>query len=321
MKISVRDILIDISEDISDKIPFLETLNSAQHSDETNTNEIINLDSISPEILMIIIDHFKENTKIHKLGKTLFDQYDIKIIEQNFKYLGLHELCATVTVNYNIYNDYINKKRNISFHEFLEIIDWIKQDDYTFDVKYTIKSIPAYHVTDSYVLDHQSDCNYYEGIKKILEQNPNAYVLTSYRYTPRHYSIYNADKETFNNMKITRKAKKYTTYQHIYDVYDEKYDNMDHFISKQKIFDLVLIKYPFDWYEITLNTMYNVYNFDVYTLISNPRNRQHIANIFGIDMVLIDIDGGKEKWYDKITTQKNIIFNANDEPLSTIKNV
>lgn len=213
--------------------------------------------------------------------------------------------------NLNIYKDYDNKKRSISFCEFLKIIDLIKRDDYIFDVIYKISSIPVHYVTNSYILDHQSNCNYFDGIKKILEKNRDAFVLTTHKYTPRSYRIYGADKKTFENMRITRKSKEYTTYEHIYDVYDKKYDNIDHFILSQKIFDLILIKYPFNWYEIKLNTEHNLYNYDIYQLINNPRNQHHVSKIFGIDMVCIDIDGSKKKWYDKIITRNNIIFNGN----------
>jgi hypothetical protein len=44
-------------------------------------------------------------------------------------------------------------------------------------------------------------------------------------------------------------------------------------------------------------------------LINHPGNKHHILNIFNINMKLIDIDGTKEKWYDKLLTENNIRFN------------
>jgi hypothetical protein len=43
--------------------------------------------------------------------------------------------------------------------------------------------------------------------------------------------------------------------------------------------------------------------------INHPGNKHHISNIFNINMKLIDIDGTKEKWYDKLLTENNIKFN------------
>ena len=45
-------------------------------------------------------------------------------------------------------------------------------------------------------------------------------------------------------------------------------------------------------------------------MISNPKNQQGITRVFGIKMILIDIDGTKDKWYDKLITVNNVKFNS-----------
>ena len=62
--------------------------------------------------------------------------------------------------------------------------------------------------------------------------------------------------------------------------------------------------------KIEYNTQYNLYNFKEYKLISNPKNQQGITRVFGIKMILIDIDGTKDKWYDKLITENNVKFNS-----------
>ena len=96
MQVSVCDQLIDIPEGIIDKIPLLETLKYAQQMDKSNIHEIIKLDLISPVILKFIIDYFKNGIKTNDLGKTLYKQYDQKIVEQNLKYFGLNELYEAI---------------------------------------------------------------------------------------------------------------------------------------------------------------------------------------------------------------------------------
>jgi hypothetical protein len=81
------------------------------------------------------------------------------------------------------------------------------------------------------------------------------------------------------------------------------------YINKQKEYNRVLIKYPFEWFEIKANTRYNLYNYNEYKLINHSGNKHHISNIFNINMKLINIDGTKEKWYDKLLTENNIKFN------------
>jgi hypothetical protein len=98
-------------------------------------------------------------------------------------------------------------------------------------------------------------------------------------------------------------------YNHTFYIYDKKYSNLDEFIMDQKKFDKILIKYPFDWYRIKLNTKYNIYNFHEYTCINHPYNQQYVNPVFNIDMKLIDVDGSKEKWYDKLITENNITTN------------
>ena len=91
MLVSVTDQLIDIQDDISDKIPFFEALKIAQQTDN-NIVEIIELDLISSNILKLIIEHFKDNIKTEDLAEKLNKEYDQKIIERNLLYLGLNEL-------------------------------------------------------------------------------------------------------------------------------------------------------------------------------------------------------------------------------------
>ena len=57
-------------------------------------------------------------------------------------------------------------------------------------------------------------------------------------------------------------------------------------------------------------TIIGIYN--EYKLINHPGNKHHVSNIFNINMKLIDIDidGTKEKWYNKLLTENNIKFNT-----------
>jgi hypothetical protein len=208
-----------------------------------------------------------------------------------------------------IYNNYITNKK-ITFQEFIKIKDLIKESDFMFDVKIELISKPVYYVKDSYVLEHQLDCNNYDIIKNILNNNVNAYVLTHYAFTPRNYHIYNIDEydKSFKNLKYTNHSN-HRLYNYSYFAYKDKYNVLDDFINKQKEYDSVLIKYPFEWFEIKANTRYNLYNYNEYKLINHPGNKHHISNIFNINMKLIDIDGTKEKWYDKLLTENNIKFN------------
>ena len=209
-----------------------------------------------------------------------------------------------------IYDDYVNNKRNISFQEFIKIKDMIKENDYMFEVKTEMIKKPVYYVTDSYILDHQSGCNNYNRIKKILENNTNAYVLTYREFTPRDYDIYNVYEydKSFEKLEYTKRDN-CRHYGHRYYVYKDKYDNVDKFLKHQKTYNKALILYPFEWFQIEANTRHNLYNYNKYTNISHPQNQHHKSNIFNINMILIDIDGTKEKWYDKIMTENNIKFN------------
>jgi hypothetical protein len=209
-----------------------------------------------------------------------------------------------------IYNNYITNEKKITFQEFIKIKDLIKESDFMFDVKIELISKPVYYVKNSYVLEHQSNCNNYDIIKNILNNNVNAYVLTHYTFTPRDYYIYNIDEydKSFRNLNYTNRSN-YRLYNYSYFAYKDKYNDLDDFINKQKKYNRVLIKYPFEWFEIKANTRYNLYNYNEYTLINHPRNEHHISNIFNINMKLIDIDGTKEKWYDKLLTENNIEFN------------
>jgi len=210
----------------------------------------------------------------------------------------------------SIYDDYVNNKRNISFQEFLKIKDMIKENDFSFEVKTELIKKPVYYVVDSYIIKQQSGCNEYTEIKEILNNNVDAYVLTYRDFTPRDYHIYNinVNNKSFNNLKY-QELVNCRLYDHIYYIYKDKYINLDDFIRKQKTYNKSLILHPFEWFEIKANTKQNLYNYNTYTQISNPLNLQYKSKIFNIDIILIDIDGTKEKWYDKITTENNILFN------------
>jgi hypothetical protein len=62
-------------------------------------------------------------------------------------------------LNDKLYSEYINGKL-ITFNEFLHIYDKIKENDYQFEVKYTLTPVEPYLVTDSYILEHNSFITY-----------------------------------------------------------------------------------------------------------------------------------------------------------------
>jgi hypothetical protein len=77
----------------------------------------------------------------------------------------------------NLYTEYINGKL-ITFDEFCNIYDKIKENDYQFKVKYTLTPVEPYLVTDSYILEHNSSCNNYDYVKSILDKNKDAILFT-----------------------------------------------------------------------------------------------------------------------------------------------
>ena len=256
------------------------------------------------KIIEMLLDTKKIDLSVKDMfGKTFYDYINKNDHLKNISFLNKDTIKC-------IYDDYVNNKRKISFQEFMIIKDMIKENDYMFKVKIELIKEPVYYVTDSYVLKQQSGCNNYTEIKEILDNNIDAYVLTYREFTPRDYHIYNINEysKSFNDLKY-KELVNCKLYDHCYYVYKDKYNNVDDFLQKQQTYGKVLILHPFEWFQIKTNTRHNLYNYNKYTQISHPQNQQYKSNIFNINMILIDIDGTKEKWYDKIMTENNIKFN------------
>lgn len=159
------------------------------------------------------------------------------------------------------------------------------------------------------MLEHVSSCNNYDTVKQILTLNKQAFIFT-HRNAIRTYNVYNAN--TFPNFnQLTGKYTDYETYDHVYRIYHTTFPTLNDCILAQR--DLnnfnCVITYPFNWCRVVLNTRNNLYNFHEYELINHPRNHQVNTTIFNINMKLIDIDGTKANWYDKLLTENNINFN------------
>jgi len=213
-------------------------------------------------------------------------------------------------LNDNLYKDYINGKL-ITFNEFLHIYDKIKENDYQFDVKYTLIPVEPYLVTDSYILEHNSSCNNYDHVKRILSKNKDAILFTTYNDYIRNYDCYNINTNTLPNYRINHtQYKEYTLFDHMFYIYPKKYVDIRYCILNQRRFRDCMVTYPFNMNKIEYNTQYNLYNYYEYKMISNPKNQQGITRVFGIKMILIDIDGSEDKWYDKLFTENNVKFNS-----------
>lgn len=213
-------------------------------------------------------------------------------------------------LNDNLFSEYINGKL-ITFNEFLHIYDKIKDNDYQFDVKYTLTPVEPYLETDYYVLEHNPSCNNYDYVKSILDKNKDAILFTTYNDYIRNYDCYNINTNTLPNYRINHtQYKEYTLFDHTFYIYPKKYVDQKYCILNQRRFRNCMITYPFKMNKIEYNTQYNLYNFKEYKMISNPKNQQGISKVFGIKMILIDIDGTKDKWYDKLITVNNVKFNS-----------
>ncbi len=86
LKICVRGTSFDIEEYVAKSIPFLKILF------EQNTNDIIELNSISPCFLTLLIGHLINKKKVICLKKLLEEDFEKDDIVIFLKYLGMHEL-------------------------------------------------------------------------------------------------------------------------------------------------------------------------------------------------------------------------------------
>jgi hypothetical protein len=164
-------------------------------------------------------------------------------------------------------------------------------------------------------LEHNSTCNNYDNAKRILEANHNGILFTTYKDNIKIYDCYNINVNTLQNYNSNcsvykQKSLYYTLYDHTFYIYSMKYLDINDCILNQKRFKNCIITHPFNMNLIEYNTLYNLYNYKEYTTISNPRNQQGITKVFNINMILIDIDGTKDKWFDKLITINNVKFNS-----------
>ena len=86
LKISVRNVPIDVYPYVGNYIPFLKVLL------EQKTKEIVELNLISPSFMIHIIDHYTQQKKLIHLKMILDSEYDIMDIKNFLKYLGLDQL-------------------------------------------------------------------------------------------------------------------------------------------------------------------------------------------------------------------------------------
>ena len=84
IQLSCRDEIIDVPMYCIKKIPLLESI------EESKSNEIVTLDSMSPRFLRLIVDYCKNDQKSAYLKKVLTDEFDDDIIKIYLKYLGMN---------------------------------------------------------------------------------------------------------------------------------------------------------------------------------------------------------------------------------------
>jgi hypothetical protein len=86
MRIKVRDEIIEIPKYVIDKIPLIQTL------DETKSEEMIELEEISPSFLKHVIHHVNNQQKPLNLKKRLDDEFEKDVIKKFLGYLGMNQL-------------------------------------------------------------------------------------------------------------------------------------------------------------------------------------------------------------------------------------
>ena len=239
------------------------------------------------------------------------------LFTNSFMFFDQKNIDNIKTDDLRLFHNFVMQKNVISFKEFTKIVYLIEYFNVKPKFTYNLKKKEPYVVIDPYILDHQSRCNNLNLAMHILKTNHDALLLT-YRSTPRLFHVHNiCNSDTFDGMHNYGSVKNPRYYASgEYNAHGGKYDNLEHFIVNQKTHRLDLITYPFDWFDILTNTDYNLDAYGKYELISNPHNRQCYSNLYGIKMIIIDIDGSQNVWYKKIITENNLNFNHGETPLT-----
>ena len=86
------------------------------------------------------------------------------------------------------------------------------------------------------------------------------------------YFVYNLDSlDTLNTIYHEPLDNKNTRKFYSHMVYDEKYENVNDFIKKQRDHMKTSIIYPFEWYDIETNTDLNIDMFNKYEIMNFRR--------------------------------------------------
>src|SRR5438552_8395090 len=84
MILNIRGKRIEIPRYVATQIPFIDAL-------KCESNEIIEVNTLSPRFLDIIIDYVRDEQKLSFLKTTLEREFDVENIQKYLKYLGMKE--------------------------------------------------------------------------------------------------------------------------------------------------------------------------------------------------------------------------------------
>lgn len=115
MNLIIRGDLISIPKYVIKKIPYFQSLNQAISCETMDENEMesntefntIKIDVLSPELVILIIDFFRNDTKLSVFKANLTNKFDENCIKRHLQYLGLDELFKKIfyTCSHKIFFD------------------------------------------------------------------------------------------------------------------------------------------------------------------------------------------------------------------------
>lgn len=95
MNLIIRGDQVQITEYVIEQIPFIKSLYLAMSKDrmvETDESQIIRINTLSPQIVSLIVEYFRNDTKLNVFKEMLNEQFDENCIKKHLQYLGLNEL-------------------------------------------------------------------------------------------------------------------------------------------------------------------------------------------------------------------------------------